>query len=62
MLDHLNNERGSVGITELEWHGLTKIERRLIGLYRQLSEQEQLQIRRLSEVLSTNPEEQAVTR
>lgn len=62
MLDHLNNERGRVGNTELEWPGLTKIERQLIGLYRQLSVQEQLQIRRLSEVLSTNPEEQAVTR
>lgn len=62
MLDRMNNERGGVGITELEWHRLTKIERRLISLYRRLSEQEQLQIHRLSEVLSTNPEEQAVTR
>lgn len=57
MLDRTNNERVCAGITEFEWLGLTKIERRLIGLYRRLSEQEQLQLRRLSEVLAINSEE-----
>ncbi|URM27362.1 hypothetical protein LLY42_26660 [Pseudomonas frederiksbergensis] len=59
MLDRTNNERVCVGIPEFEWLGLTQIERRLIRLYRLLSEQEQLQLRRLSEVLATNPEEPA---
>ncbi|PMZ04635.1 hypothetical protein C1Y08_07590 [Pseudomonas sp. FW306-02-F02-AA] len=59
MLDRTNNERACVGLTESEWLGLTKFERRLVGLYRRLSEQEQLQLRRLSEVLATNPEETA---
>jgi len=58
-LDRTNNERVSVGIPELEWLGLTQIEHRLIRLYRLLSEQEQLQLRRMSEVLATNPEEPA---
>ncbi|VVN92923.1 hypothetical protein [Pseudomonas fluorescens] len=57
MLDRTKNEFTTVGITEFEWLGLTKIERRLIRLYRLLSEQEQVQLRRLSEVLATNPEE-----
>jgi hypothetical protein len=61
MLDRTSNERACAGITEFEWSGLTKIERRLIDLYRRLSEQEQLQLRRLSEVLATKPEETAVT-
>lgn len=62
MLDRTNNERICVGIPEFEWLSLTKIERRLIRLYRLLSEQEQLQLRRLSEVLATNPEEPASSR
>lgn len=53
MLDRTKKERTYVGCGELEWLGLTSIERRLIGLYRLLSEQEQLQLRRLSEVLAT---------
>lgn len=59
MLDRTSTERACVEITESEWLGLTKIEQRLIGLYRRLSEQEQLQLRRLSEVLATKPEETA---
>ncbi|NWD54260.1 hypothetical protein HX878_05835 [Pseudomonas veronii] len=59
MLDRTSNESAYVEITEFEWLGLTKIEQRLIGLYRRLSEQEQLQLRRLSEVLATKPEEPA---
>ena len=55
MLDRTKKEITCVGFGELEWLGLTTIERRLIGLYRLLSEQEQLQLRRLSEVLATKP-------
>ena len=57
MLDRTSNERARVENTEFEWSGLTKIERRLIGLYRRLNKQEQLQLRRLSEVMATKPEE-----
>lgn len=61
MLDRTNNERVCAGITEFEWSGLTKIERRLIRLYRLLNEREQLQLHRLSEVLATQPEESAAS-
>ena len=57
MLDRTNNERACAGITEFEWLGLTKIERRLIRLYRLLTEKEQVHLRRMSEVLATHPEE-----
>jgi len=57
MLDRTNNELGSVGTTEFEWLSLTKIERQLIRLYRLLSEQEQVHLRRMSEVLATHPDE-----
>jgi hypothetical protein len=59
MLDRTNTERGSVESTEFEWSDLSKIERRLIRLYRLLSEQEQTQLRRMSQVLATNPKETA---
>ena len=59
MLDRTKNALGCVGTTEFEWLSLTKIERRLIRLYRQLSEQEQVHLRRMSEVLATHPEEPA---
>lgn len=59
MLDRTKKDRTSVGLSEFDWLGLTSIERRLIGLYRLLSEQEQLQLRRLSEVLATKPEDVA---
>ena len=55
MLDRTTKAAAHAGFNEFEWRGLTEIERRLIGLYRRLSEQEQLQLRRLSEVLATNP-------
>jgi hypothetical protein len=61
MLDRTNNERVCAGITEFEWSGLTKIERRLIRLYRLLNEREQLQLHRLSEVLATQSEESAAS-
>ena len=61
MLDRTNNERVCAGITEFEWSGLTKVERRLIRLYRLLNEREQLQLHRLSEVLATQSEESAAS-
>lgn len=57
MLDRTKNECAGVEITEMEWLGLSKIERRLIHIYRLLNEHERLQLWRMSEVLLTNPEE-----
>lgn len=57
MLDRTKNELVGVGTSEFQWLALTKIERRLIGLYRLLSEQEQAQLCRLSEVLVAHLEE-----
>lgn len=56
MLDRTKTELVSVETNEFEWLDLSKIERRLIRLYRQLNEQEQLQLRRMSQVLATNPQ------
>ncbi|MFJ2464583.1 hypothetical protein [Pseudomonas sp. NPDC087615] len=57
MLDRKKKELVCVSYHEFDWLGLTSIERRLIGLYRLLSEQEQLQLRRLSEVLAIKHED-----
>lgn len=57
MLDRTNYERVCIAATELEWLVLTNLERRLIGLYRELSDQDRQEVRRLSEVLATNPDE-----
>lgn len=57
MLDRTETEFACAGFTEAEVLGLSKIERSLISRYRLLSEQEQLQLRRLLDVLTTNPEE-----
>ncbi|WP_095146993.1 hypothetical protein [Pseudomonas sp. Irchel s3b6] len=57
MLDRKKNDLGNIGTTEFEWTNLTKIERRLIRLYRMLNEKEQVHLRRMSEVLATHPEE-----
>lgn len=57
MLDRIKVEPVRGGSSEFEWLGMSGVERRLISLYRQLSEQEQKQLRRLFEVLVTNPEE-----
>ena len=59
MLDRTKTEPISVQTNEFEWVDLSKIERRLIRLYRLLNEQEQLQLRRMSQVLATNPNEPA---
>ncbi len=61
MLDRTKTECVCVGTVEFEKLGLSTIERSLIGRYRLMSEREQLQLRRLFDVLATNPEEQAVT-
>lgn len=61
MLDRTNNERVCAGIPEFEWLALSKIERRLVGLYRQLTEQDRKQLRRLTEALATQPEEPAAS-
>ncbi|MHC8315717.1 hypothetical protein [Pseudomonas sp. LB3P31] len=59
MLDRTKTEPITVQTNEFEWVDLSKIERRLIRLYRLLNEQEQLQLRRMSQVLATNPNEPA---
>jgi hypothetical protein len=46
---------------EFEWHSLTKIERRLIQVFRRLNEQERKQLKRLTELLAENPEEGVAT-
>lgn len=61
MLDRTETEYAFVGVTEVEALGLSKTERSLISRYRLLSEQEQLQLRRLFDVLTSNPEEQVIT-
>lgn len=61
MLDCTKTELVSVETNEFEWLDLSKIERRLIRLFRLLNEQEQLQIRRMSQVLATNPKEPAAS-
>lgn len=59
MLDDVKNGSDKVQSDEYEWNSLTKIERKLIRLYRQLCEQDRKQLRRVTETLSSNPEEQA---
>lgn len=57
MLDRIKVEPARVESSEFEWLGMSGVERRLIKLFRQLSEQEQNQLRRLFEVLATYPEQ-----
>ena len=57
MLDHVKNHSGGLAqALELESQELTWMELNLIRLYRQLSEQDQLQMKRVIEALTTNPE------
>ena len=60
MLDRAKIDNGHVQTIEFEWPTLSKIERRLIGLYRQLTEEDRKQLRRLTEALATIPEEPVV--
>ena len=57
MLDRARIDNGHVQTVEFEWHALSNIERRLVGLYRQLTEEDRKQLRRLTEALATIPEE-----
>ncbi|MCP1489345.1 hypothetical protein J3D48_005658 [Pseudomonas fluorescens] len=57
MLDRVTIDNGHVQTVEFEWQDLSKIERRLVGLYRQLTEEDRKQLRRLTEALATIPEE-----
>lgn len=59
MLDRIKKEPVCIGFAEFEQQTLSKAERRLIGFYRSLSEQEQGQLHRLSEVLAAYPKESA---
>lgn len=60
MLDRAEIDNGHVQIIDVEWHTLSKIERRLVGLYRQLTEEDRKQLRRLTEALATIPKERVV--
>ncbi|WP_065257754.1 hypothetical protein [Pseudomonas bananamidigenes] len=57
MLDRKMNDRTAFEKTEFDKSGLTNIERRLIDLYRRLSQVEQQQVRRVAEILAVNPKE-----
>lgn len=60
MLDRAKTDNGHIQTVEFEWNTLSIIERRLVGLYRQLTEEDRKQLRRLTEALATIPEEPAV--
>jgi len=51
MLDRTVGDVGAVEISDIEWHPLTKVERRLICFHRQLTDEEQRQLYRLAELL-----------
>lgn len=57
MLDNTKVGNDYVETVEREWIALSPLERRLIMLYRRLSEMERRQLRRFTEVMAQNPEE-----
>ena len=57
MLDRTNAGVGYVEMAAPARYELSHIERRLIGFYRQLSDRDQEQLRRLTEALISNPEQ-----
>jgi hypothetical protein len=57
MLDRTNVGVGHVEMAAPARYELSHIERRLIGFYRQLSDRDQEQLRRLTEALISNPEQ-----
>lgn len=61
MLDRTKYGQVCIGATELEWLVLSNLERRLIALYRQMSDQERRQLGRISELLATLPEKSAAS-
>lgn len=61
MLGCTKTERASVEATEFEWLDLSNIERRLIDMYRLLTEEDRKQLRRLTEALVTTQDELAAS-
>lgn len=56
MLDRINADAGYLEIAASARYELSHVERRLIGLYRQLSHRDKEQLRRLTEALISNPD------
>ncbi len=56
MLDRTNADVGYVEMAASARYELSHIERRLIGLYRQLSLRDKQRLRRLTEALISNPD------
>lgn len=56
MLDRSKFEGSYNETGEFDWQALTKLERRLIRLYRRMSGEDQKRVRRMSEVLSEVPD------
>lgn len=61
MLDRTKKEPTCVDIHEIECLALSKIERRFVGLYRQLNEEDRKQLRRLTEALASVPMDSAAS-
>jgi hypothetical protein len=57
MLDRMNADVGTVEFSASARVELSHLERRLIGLYRQLSPREQEHLRRLTEALNAHPDD-----
>lgn len=57
MLNLAVAEQDCVGLVDFEWSGLSENERRLIGLFRQMREQERHRVRRLIEQLANDPDD-----
>ncbi|ATR85194.1 hypothetical protein CS390_23060 [Pseudomonas sp. HLS-6] len=57
MLDTAVAVQKRVDQVETQWLSLSENERRLIGRFRQMSDRERHQVRRLIEQLATNPDD-----
>ena len=57
MLDMAVAVQKRVDQVETQWLSLSENERRLIGRFRQMSDRERHQVRRLIEQLATNPDD-----
>jgi len=57
MLNLAVAEQDCVELVGFEWSGLSENERRLIGRFRQMREQERRQVRRLIDQLANNPDD-----
>jgi len=56
MLDRAKFEGSYKESGEYDWQTITALEMRLIRMYRRMSDEDQLRLRRLSEVLSEVPD------